>query len=301
MPSRRASWLSALVVAWVSVGWQGTARAQSQAGFPPAPPGVGPQPQPGPPAPPPGYPGSVPQGYQAPPPYAQELGPFQRHDVDEAPLDRPGYVQGSRKAGRRLHDGFYLRVGGGIGVGNFSASTEPFQFYVQDQGIDRVDQFDGSASGFAYGTQIAVGGALRPGAILALAFHTLSLPQATMSRPVAEFSSYEYKISQAAGVGPSFAFYPDPEGGLHFSGGPSVVGIIVGQGDPTLGARARGHTVLGWGFNLGAGYDWWVGEEWSLGLQARLDYTHGSGSDARNNDWTHTLWAPTVGLGLTYN
>ncbi|MEZ4375386.1 MAG: hypothetical protein R3B07_31525 [Polyangiaceae bacterium] len=312
MPLQRASRLSAVALVGVSVCWSLSAAAQASAGFPPPPPsGATPPAAPSaPPQAPPGqypqyppgqYPGGYPQGYAPPAPYAQELGPFQRHRVDEAPLDRPGYVFQSRNAGRRLHDGFYLRLGGGIGFGGFSASTEPFQFYVQDSGLQKVDRFDGNATGFAYASQIAVGAAIRPGAILALSLNTVSVPQLTMSRPVAEFSSYEYKISQSVGVGPSFDFYPDPTAGLHFAAGLSVAGIIIGQADPTDGARARGHTVLGWGFNLGVGYDWWIGDEWSLGLQARLDYTHGTGTDARDNDWSHTLWAPTVGLGLTYN
>lgn len=323
MPRQRASRLSALALACVASCWALPVAAQSSAGFPPAPPSGAPAPvtpapaapaQPVPPAPAtqpgypaqpypgtPGYPETYPQGYVPPAPYSQELGPFQRHAVDEAPLDRPGYVSQPRGAGRHLHDGLYLRLAGGIGFAGFSASTEPFKYYVQDEGLESVDKYDGSAMGFAYGTQVSLGGAIRPGAVLALSLNTVSVPQLKMSRPVADFSNYEYRISQSVGVGPIFDFYPDPAAGLHFAGGLSVAGIIVGQADPTLGARARGHTVLGWGFNLGVGYDWWVGDEWSLGLQARLDYVHAAGADARENDWSHTLWAPTVGLGLTYN
>ncbi|MEZ4233469.1 MAG: hypothetical protein R3B89_30105 [Polyangiaceae bacterium] len=301
MPRPNACWTFAAVPVLALLS--STAQAQSQAGFPPV---QGPSAV----APPQGQPYSAqprdpqvyPQGYVPAQPYSQELGPFQRRPmVDEAPLDRPGYVRHSRKAGRHLHDGFYLRLSGGVGFGGFSASTEPFQFYVEGQGGDQVDDFDGSGGGFAYGTQIAVGGALRPGAVLALAFNTLTVPQLTLTHPAREFGNYEYRISQVAGVGPLFDFFPDPSAGLHVSGGLSVVGLVIGQADTDDGARARGHTALGWGFNLGIAYEWWVGEEWSLGLQARLDYTHGSGSDARDNDWSHSLWAPTVGLGLTYN
>ena len=52
---------------------------------------------------------------------------------------------------------------------------------------------------------------------------------------------------------------------------------------------------------LGVGYEWWVGDEWSLGLLGRISYGSMSGSDDRGVSWTHTTYAPALLLSATYN
>jgi len=233
-------------------------------------------------------------------PYQQELGRFRRRVVDQAPEDRPAFVAVERGAGRHVHDGLYLRFSAGLGYASLAGSTQPFGYAVQGEELSEP-AFDGAAGGFAYSTQLALGGAVARGAMLALGVSSVTLPQATATEPVVGLGDYTYAISQSVQVGPLIDVYPDPGAGFHFGGGVGVAGIIVGQADPALGPRARSHTTLGWGAAAMVGYEWWVADDWSTGILLRLEYVRGSGDDPRGNAWVHHVWAPSVGFGLTYN
>jgi hypothetical protein len=52
---------------------------------------------------------------------------------------------------------------------------------------------------------------------------------------------------------------------------------------------------------LGVGYDFWVADEWSLGVLGRFLYGSMSGSDDRGVSWTHSTYAPAALLTATFN
>jgi hypothetical protein len=51
---------------------------------------------------------------------------------------------------------------------------------------------------------------------------------------------------------------------------------------------------------LGVGYEWWIADQWSVGLMGRFLYAAASGSDNRGVNWEHTAYAPSVLVGLTF-
>ncbi len=281
------------------------ASAQPAAGFPP------PGQQPPNPAQPPGQQPPAPvqpyaqQPYQPPPkpaPYQQRLGPYQKRwqPVEEDPMDRPSYVAADRHYGRHKHDGWYLRMAGGVGVLRDAAQVDGLRF--EREGVEPLDSYDETASGAAALTELAVGYALTTGVILALGVNTASAPSPSASNPGVGTGDNEFRLTHLTVAGPMVDVYPIPSLGLHLQGlfgvGIGVVGeTILVQERPKL----RSHTATGWAFGLGVGYEWWIADDWGLGLLARINYASTSGNDADGNDWSHDFLAPGVLLSLTFN
>ena len=52
---------------------------------------------------------------------------------------------------------------------------------------------------------------------------------------------------------------------------------------------------------LGAGYEFWISDQWSLGLLGRFTFGVTQGADNRNVDWSHVSYAPALLIGATYH
>ncbi len=274
------------------------ASAQPAAGYPP--PG---QPPPG--QPPPGQQPYGPQGYQPPAkpaPYQQRLGPYQKRwqPVEEDPMDRPSYVAADRHYGRHKHDGWYLRLAGGIGLLRDAGEAENLRF--EREGVEPLELYDETASGTAALTELAVGYALTTGFVLALAVNTASAPSPSAPNPGVGTGDNDFRLTHLTVAGPMVDVYPVPTLGLHLQG---LVGVGIGVVGETLlvpeRPKLRSHTATGWGFGLGIGYEWWIADDWGLGLLARVNYASTSGPDVDSNDWSHGFLAPGLLLTLTYN
>ena len=243
-------------------------------------------------------------------PFVQRLGPFQRPPptVDEAPSDRPAYVAVDRDAFAKLHYGFYLRLSGGVGSLSDSARTNEFDFTVDGEAMS-AGRYRGTASGVHVGTEVSMGYATALGLVVGLGIYT-----ATLANPEVDDPKYKdeeiadqatrpvpQRVSQLAIAGPFLDFYFDKRAGFHTAGAFGLSTFIAGQSLKGSFPRTRGHVTVGLGFVLGVGYDWWVGDEWSLGLLARVAYGWSSGSDPQANQWTHRVLAPAALISLTYN
>src|SRR5439155_18501288 len=67
-------------------------------------------------------------------------------------------------------------------------------------------------------------------------------------------------------LGPFIDWYPDPEGGFHFGG---MLGVaVLTASNPDTGNTTASDT--GFGGAIGAGYDFWIAPEWSLGILGKL-------------------------------
>ncbi len=111
-----------------------------------------------------------------------------------------------------------------------------------------------------------------------------SISQGGQSVPWQDVSLYLYSMGVFAD------FYPDPHGGLHFQ-------PYVGWGG--LQASYRGYTgnsATGMVLALGGGYDWWVGDEWSIGVMGRLTY-----APLSLDDVSYTTIAPALLASFTYH
>ena len=191
---------------------------------------------------------------------------------------------------------------------NDSARTNQFSFSTEGEQRDG-GRYKGTASGVQVGTEASVGYATALGLVLGLGVYT-----ATLAAPEVDDPNYKdeevaaqstrpvpQRVSQLAIVGPFADFYFDRRAGFHVAGAFGLSTFIAGQSLKGSFPRTRGHVALGLGFVLGVGYDWWIADEWSLGLLGRVAYGWSSGSDPNGNDWTHRVLAPAVMLSLTYN
>ena len=251
------------------------------------------------------YQGYPPAGAPPAPDYSQVLGPY----VRPPDATMPGYDTDPRSAqfvvfdrrGRYRHDGFYLRLGGGIGTTLDSVESDRPLPTVRQLRFN-PDRFQGDASGMSAATEVAVGVSVFRGLVLGAGVYTATIPgpEAEMSDP--RTGAYVYRVSQLALLSALADFYFDREMGFHAQAGIGLSAYVAGVADPEVsGPRAQAHTAIGFGFMVGAGYDWWVSEQWSIGLLARLLYGSMSGSDSEGVEWSHTAIAPAALVTATYH
>ena len=200
--------------------------------------------------------------------------------------------------GYHLHDGFFMRgaIFGGYLRDKFEAEGDSF-FRIRS----------GTTRGAAFGLELAVGGAIAPGWILAGGL-VASWGVGSTVDLVVDDPAHEVELG-AQSMGALVAItnvYPDPRGGLYFEagGGPArfAVSQTERQGDWNT---AQGST--GWSVLAGVGYDVWTGPQNSVGLQVRGVFGRFDGPDAHpptNSSGTRehrVLMAPVLMGTVTYN
>jgi hypothetical protein len=174
----------------------------------------------------------------------------------------------------RTHDGFHLNLNAGLGYLSTSAS----------QG-----GASGSFSGLSFPTGILIGGSVIPGLVIGgnIFWHTTPSPGGggVYENANADLSMY------LIGIGPYVDFYPNPAEGLHFQG-------MVGWGglETSVNGNVGGSDPTGLIMQIGAGYDFWVGDEWSIGPMARFAYAPFSMADV-----TFSTIAPSLVASFTYH
>jgi len=193
----------------------------------------------------------------------------------------------------RTHDGFFLRFGLGYAMAN---ATGDIESYTPGTVVE------GKISGGGVGTEIAIGGSPSPGFAIAGA-----ILNHTFFDPTFEVQGTELDTSNGAArltaIGVLAQLYPNPEQGLFFQG---FLGYAEGDYEFDIGGYTESsETGTGFAAALGIGYDFWVGEQWSLGPAARVTYskltydeTTISGTSAKD-EWS--VWIPTVLFGVSYH
>jgi len=180
--------------------------------------------------------------YQAPPP----------QPVYEAPP--PAYEQSTVDPSVRHHDGFFLRMSLGVGPGYSTIEVEGFS-EVDIRGVGAM--FD-----------IMLGGSPTPGLVLGgmLLSHQLSNLEAEYEDGTTSDVD-DLKLTTAM-LGGFVAYYPDPRSGFNLH---ALVGYgsasFSNQDDEVSTFSPEGLVVGG-----GLGYDFWVGDQWSLGPDFRVSY-----------------------------
>ena len=172
------------------------------------------------------------------------------------------------RAEPRTHDGLYLRVGVG-GGGAFGAMT----------GAVASD-----SAGAAIASELSIGTTLRPG----LVFGGGTFPMVALAPSYDGASAGGQHVS---GTGPFVDYYPDPRGGLHLR-----AGVLFAAGYLDGSADRDGAVGLGIGATVGAGYDRFVADQWSVGAIARVTAYQLAGVDDAIR-----LVAPALLVALTYH
>jgi hypothetical protein len=193
---------------------------------------------------------------------------------DLPPLPRPA-------RGTHLHDGFYLRLGVGLGLGGALISSDSKS--VGDY------SFGGGAGAF----DLWIGGTPVSGLAMGAALSGLGL--AASQRSV-DGNRVAGDASASTGLLGYFVdVFPDPERGLHFGG---ALGLASGQAE----LKDNGRQFQGGGLGLQAfgGYDFWVTSQWSLGGLLRF-----IGSVTRQDDagvtYEGSLGAATLSFTALYH
>lgn len=191
----------------------------------------------------------------------------------------------------RYHDGFYFRVASG--------------FALYDERLDSDDggrERSGRNRGIAGLGEVAVGGTIGQGWVIGGGIYSADLAASTFrTRTELPPAELDPELRSVALLGPFMDWYVNPERGLHFQ---AALGLS------TLTPRVFGHPAterseylaVGGGLMLGAGYDFWIADEWSLGVLARTTLSVLGGSDDEDARWLHVVvTSPGLLATLTYH
>ncbi len=217
-----------------------------QPGYPP--PGYG---QPGYGQPGYGQPGYAQPGYPPPPGYGYGTPGYYGYG---APPPPPNVPPPPPQKGIYRHDGFYVRMG--IGFGSLDVKVKP----------DEGENFDISSSGVAF--DFGLGGTPVDGFVIGG-----RLVGIAGSDPTVKAGDQERETAGDAMVSMVQLFtdvYPMPEAGLH---------LMAAVGPADFGYSHRSTTsgeadviMSGVGYTIGAGWEGWVGKEWSIGGMISLNW-----------------------------
>jgi hypothetical protein len=174
----------------------------------------------------------------------------------------------------RNHDGFYLRLGLGGGSLKTSGSFSP------DIGIS-----DFSLKGGGVMFDLSIGGTVGSGFVIAGDYVFLQASKPTVSATISgqSLSATATNDANVGVIGPMVEWFPDPRGGFSFGGSVGVAALTVSdpQGNTTAGER-------GFGGSLRIGYDFWIADQWSLGVAGRFLGGSVSGDASGGNGVTET-------------
>jgi len=176
----------------------------------------------------------------------------------------------------RQHEGFYLRLGGGLGTLGADYDTP---------------LLEASSGGVSLELEALVGGS--PASGLSIGGGVLASLQLG-----GDWEAEDVVGTQSANlttfiIGPFADGYPHPRDGWHFGGLIGLASVSFdgpGGGD---GSDALGVGGAGW-----VGYDIWVAPEWSIGAALRIDALRATNSD---DDITVSKIGGTLGVSVLYN
>jgi hypothetical protein len=136
--------------------------------------------------------------------------------------------------------------------------------------------FEGEAGGFGGAFECALGGTVGSGLVVG----AMTSPKVLQSsgRTGEEVAVFSF-------VGPFIDYYLNPSKGLHILGGAGVATTFSGHSEDVAVSLET---------FVGAGYEWWVGDQWSVGLLGRLSLLNPGG--IRSNEFNESALPMAHGL-----
>lgn len=180
----------------------------------------------------------------------------------------PGYHQ---------HDGFYLRLDAGLG-------------YLESH--ETVGGVDGKVYGAAGEFGVAVGGAVAENLILGGHLFALAISNPNMSAGSTSTSTTDSSWG-LVGIGPQLTYYFMPVN-VYLSGTLALTRITARQGGTDANSEWGG------GLQLAVGKEWWVSDNWGVGVAGQLFGSSNAASSAANAP-TLSSWGLAVAFSATYN
>jgi outer membrane autotransporter protein len=192
-------------------------------------------------------------------------------------------LQSPAAAEPRTHDGLFFQGSLGFGPGWLN---EELKSGSAEQKL--------SLSGVTGTFELLLGGSPAPGFVIGggIASHRIVNPTIKVGGQDFETDDTSVGITQ---ISLFSNWYPQPTSGLYLHGAVGYAAASVTVGETTRDAGTSG-IVLG----VGAGYDFWIGKEWSLGPQFRLTYAHLNGEEG-GVDATDNFISPTIALSATFH
>jgi opacity protein-like surface antigen len=155
------------------------------------------------------------------------------------------------------HDGFYFQ--GNIGPGYLTTSP------AADEGAD----IDIKYSGFGVGGGLLFGGTPAPGLVIGggTANVVALSPKITVEGEESDLGDGDLTLNLST-LGVFGTYYPDPNAGLnlHLMVAYGVLSVSDSDGDDS------DNNPSGVAITAGVGYDFWVAQEWSIGVLGRFTY-----------------------------
>jgi hypothetical protein len=181
------------------------------------------------------------------------------------------YAEKERRTVHR-HDGGYARMG--VNLGYALDSMELGTFETTSKGLGALLEYDIGLTGDNLTMGIGISSVV-----------VFSASTAENGIEITEKHSASYTV-----IGAFFDVYPDPTKGFH-------VTATVGPGTANVNPRRGENTDAGFGLIAGVGYDFWIGEQWSVGPMARVMYIGGAFDDFGK----HRAFVPMLTLSVLWN
>jgi hypothetical protein len=183
----------------------------------------------------------------------------------------------------RTHDGLFFQGSFGFGPGWLNEKLE-----------SGPDEQKLSAAGVTGTFELLLGGSPVPGFVIGGGITGHSIVNPTIEVGGQEFETDDTSVGITQ-ISLFSNWYPQPTSGLYFHGAVGYAAASVTVDDTTRDAGTSG-LVLG----MGAGYDFWIAKEWSLGPQFRLTYAHLTGKED-GIDITDNFISPTIAFSATFH
>jgi hypothetical protein len=184
-------------------------------------------------------------------------------------------------AGKRSHDGFYLRLS--LGAVYLHESWSP----------------DGDSPGAEYGgggtsLETAIGTSVRPGLIVGGLWQLVAVTdpnESYLGTTYVVAATYRFLDVLAGFVD----YYPRPRRGFHLGGSAGL--LMASNADREYGALT---TSWGAALSVRGGYDVFFSSRWSVGALAQLEGYRYSTTEARVSSVSYGV-LPTLALAFTFN
>ena len=197
-------------------------------------------------------------------------GPPPSAGLPQPPAPAPAQTYGDRRyfVGAEEHDGFMLRLALGMGFGQATFGTF-------DQELD--------LSGLSASFSLDIGGEIAPNFNLHGRLASASLPSPSMSIDGRRVSSNTNTNISASVLGIGATYYVMPIN-LYITGVFGLSHILLSDD------FRRRRSNAGWALNLDVGKEWWVSDDWGLGVAGRFWLTRVA-EEASDDDLTLAVFA----------
>lgn len=185
------------------------------------------------------------------------------------------------------HDGFFLNIAMGIG---YQSANFAYDSHLYDENGEKTKEFN--ISGAATDLDLKFGGRIADNLLLHV---TLAGATSTASEDVGEDDKVKVNLS-IFGLGTTYYFLDNYFATASFG----MSEYHIDSNIATFTAKAEdivGNLVCGLAFQIGAGKEWWVSENWGIGVSMALLY----GFDFGEYDYRDASTSVAIRFSATWN